>query len=107
VIKPGKGSKRAIFSTSLPNDGAWDLELHMPMKTGYLNRQFGTWHVTVNDSDGNQHKIEFDSKAGIEGWNMAEKLDLPAGKVTVELSDGTNGQVVVADAIRWTPSKGN
>ena len=107
VIKPGKGSKRAIFSTSLPNDGAWDLELHMPMKTGYLNRQFGTWHITVNDSDGNQHKIEFDSKAGIEGWNMAEKLDLPAGKVTVELSDRTSGQVVVADAIHWTPSKGN
>jgi len=27
--------------------------------------------------------------------------------VTVELSNRTNGQLVVADAIRWTPSKGN
>jgi hypothetical protein len=107
VIKPGKGSKRAIFSTSLPNDGAWDLELHMPMKNGFLNRRYGTWHITVNDSNGDQHEIEFDSKAGIQGWNMAEKLELPEGKVTVELSDRTKGQVVVADAIRWTPSKGN
>jgi ABC-type transport system involved in multi-copper enzyme maturation permease subunit len=107
VIKPGNGSKRAVFSTSLPNDGAWDLELHMPMKNGFLNRRYGLWHIIVNDSNGDQHKIEFDSQSGIQGWNMAEKLNLPEGKVTVELSDRTNGQLVVADAIRWTPSKGN
>ena len=107
VIKPGSENKRAIFSTSLPNDGAWDLELHMPMKNGFLNRRYGTWHITVTDSNGDQHKIEFDSQSGIEGWNMAEKLNLPEGKVTVELSNRTNGQLVVADAIRWTPSKGN
>ncbi len=107
VIKPGSGKKRALFSASLPNNGEWDLELYMPMKNGFLNRRYGTWHITVNDSNGDQHKIEFDSQSGIAGWNMAEKLNLPEGKVTVELSDKTNGQVVVADAIRWTPSKGN
>jgi len=107
IIRPGKGSKRALFSTSLPNDGAWDLELHLPVKTGFMNRRYGTWYITVSDSNGDQHKIEFDSEAGIQGWNLAEKLNLPEGKVTVELSDRTKGQLVVADAIRWTPSKGD
>jgi len=107
IIKPGNGNKNALFSTSLPNDGAWDLELHLPVKTGFMNRQYGTWYITVNDSNGDQHKIEFDSEAAIQGWNLAEKLDLPEGKVSVVLSDRTNGQLVVADSIRWSPSDGN
>jgi ABC-type transport system involved in multi-copper enzyme maturation permease subunit len=107
VIGKGDGSKKALFSTSLPNNGAWDLEFYLPMKGVFPGKKWGTWDVVVKDSNGDQQKVEFDSKASNEGWNMLGKLDLPEGKITVELSDKTDGNIVVADAIRWTPSAGN
>jgi hypothetical protein len=107
VIKPDEGSKKVKFSANLPNDGAWDLETYLPGEGVFPGRKWGTWHIVVSDSNGDENKIEFDSDAGIEGWNMVEKLDLPKGKVTVEVSDKTDGDFVIADAIRWTPSAGN
>jgi ABC-type transport system involved in multi-copper enzyme maturation permease subunit len=107
VINSGKGSKKALFATSLPNDGTWDLEFHLPMKAIFPGKRWGTWHVIVRDSNGDQHEVRFDSEAGNEGWNLADKLNLPKGKVTIELSDKTDGNLIVADAIRWTPSAGN
>ena len=77
------------------------------MKGAFPGRRWGAWHIIVRDSHGDQHEIRFNSEAGSEGWNLAEKLNLPEGKVTVELSDKTDGSLVVADAIRWTPSIGN
>ena len=106
VIRTGIGRKKATFTTSLPNDSTWDLELHLPMKGVFPGRRWGTWHIMVRDSHGDQREIRFNSEAASEGWNLAEKLTLPEGKVTVELSDKTDGGLVVADAIRWSPSIG-
>lgn len=107
LIRPGEGNEKAVFSSSLPDTGAWDLEFHLPMKDNFPGKSWGTFHLDVIDSNGDQHKLEFDSKAGNEGWNLVEKLGLPQGQITVELSDETDGSIVVADAIRWTPSAGN
>ncbi|MFC1839697.1 hypothetical protein ACFL1N_08965 [Thermodesulfobacteriota bacterium] len=107
LIRPGEGNEKALFSSSLPDKGAWDLEFYLPMKDVFPGKSWGTYHLNVKDSNGDQHKLEFDSKAGNEGWNMVEKLDLPQGTITVELSDETDGDIVIADAIRWTPSAGN
>jgi hypothetical protein len=106
-IKSGEGDKKAGFQASLPEDGTWDLEIYIPNKTMFPRREWGTWHADIIDDNGDKHKVEFNSKAGTEGWNLAGKLDLPGGKVTVELSDLTDGDLVVADAIRLTPAAGN
>ncbi len=105
-IKKGEGAKKALFSAELPQAGAWDMEIFIPMKNIFPNRKWGTWHGVVTDKNGDKHQVEFDSKAGGEGWNLAGKYDLPQGKCTLELSDLTDGDMVVADAIRWTPSAG-
>lgn len=106
VIESGDGSKKAVFSASLPVDGEWDLEFHMPAKSIVQRRDWGKWNITVRDSNGDQQEVKFDSKAGSEGWNLADKLNLPKGEVTVEISNKTDGDFVVADAIRWSPSAG-
>ena len=66
---------------------------------------WGTWHLAVGD-DASRQEITFDSAAGSEGWNLVGTFDLPQGAVTVELSDETDGDIVVADAIRWSPAAG-
>jgi hypothetical protein len=106
IIKPGDGDKKSLFQTELTQEGAWDLELYMPMKSMFQVRNWGKWHAVVIDNNKDKHEYKFDSNAGIEGWNMVGKLDLPKGNVIVELSNLTDGDIVVADAIRWTPSAG-
>jgi hypothetical protein len=106
-IRKGEGAKKAVFSSELPQAGAWDLEIYIPMKNVFQGKKWGTWHGVVTDKNGDKHQVEFDSKAGTEEWNLAGKYDLPLGKVTFELTDSTDGDMVVADAIRWTPSAGN
>lgn len=106
LIRAGKGEKQALFSTGLPGAGAWDLEIYLPMKSLYPGKKLGTFYIEVIDSSGDKYNLEFDSGAGNEGWNLVDKLDLPEGEITVRLSDETDGDLVVADAIRWTKSAG-
>lgn len=103
LIKAGKGNQKAIFTTAIPHAGTWDLELYLP-NGPYRDRNWGTWNLVVTDSNGDLHEIQFDADAGaIIAWNLVGSLDLPAGVTSVTLSDKTDGERVVADAIRWSP----
>ena len=55
-------------------------------------------------ADGNKQKIEFDGTFATPGWNDLGDFDLPAGKVSLRISDDNSGSLVVADAIRWRPT---
>jgi hypothetical protein len=104
LIEAGKGEKKAVFTANIPHAGTWDLELHLPYKPStYPGRKWGTWHLVIMDNNGDQLEIQFDSNAAALGWNLADSLDLPEGEISVTLSDKTDGQFVVADAIRWSP----
>ena len=107
IIRPGEGDKKALFQATLPESGAWDLEVYIPIKSMFPGKEWGTWHLGVTDDNGDRQEVEFDSKAGNGGWNLAGRLDLPEGKVTVDLSNLTDGDLVVADAIRLTPAAAN
>ena len=63
--------------------------------------------MTVKDGNGDEREIAFDSNGAAEGWNLSESFALPKGEVSVTLSNNTDGQFVIADAIRWSPSAGN
>ena len=45
--------------------------------------------------------LDFDAGLGEPGWNKLGEFDLPGGLTRLEVSNVTNGQVVIADAIRW------
>ena len=77
------------------------------MQSVFPGRKWGTWNLVIKDSNGDQHEISFYSKAAAQGWNLAESLFLPEGETSVIFSDKTDGQLVVADAIRWSPSAGD
>lgn len=107
AVKAGKGEKKAVFTTGIPQAGSWDLEVYVPVKLMvYPGRKWGTWRLTIKDNNGDEHEIKFDSNAVSEGWNLAGNFDLPQGEVSVTLSNETDGKFVIADAIRWSPSAG-
>lgn len=46
--------------------------------------------------------LDFDAGLGETGWNKLGEIDLPGGQTRLEVSNATNGTVVIADAIRWS-----
>jgi hypothetical protein len=65
----------------------------------------GSYDLTLV-AGGDERPVEFDATVGEIGWNVLGEFDLPAGEARVELSDATSGLLVVADAIRWEPVRG-
>jgi len=45
--------------------------------------------------------VKYDARTAVSGWNDIGTFELPAGPVSLEVSDSTDGNVVVADAVRW------
>jgi hypothetical protein len=107
LVRPGRGERRAVFTATLPRAGGWDLELHLPDKGRFrpFVQKWGAWHLELVTPEGSQ-EVTFDSVAASGGWNLVGTHDLPAGEVRVELTDRTDGQLVVADAIRLQPAAG-
>jgi ABC-type transport system involved in multi-copper enzyme maturation permease subunit len=103
VARAGEGSRTASFSAAIPSSGDWELQIHLPNKLRFRNaREWGVWNLAVEDSSG-ARDVTFDAERADMGWNTVDSIALIDGEVTVELSDDTDGQIVVADAIRWVP----
>jgi hypothetical protein len=103
VVVPGAADQVATFTAAIPHAGRWDLEYHLPPAGGGKpGGRRGTWHLSVVDGSG-ERALSFDADGGEPGWNKVTAVDLAAGDVKVRVSDVTNGDLVVADAIRWTP----
>ena len=109
-VRAGKGS-RAIFGTELPSAGRWRLQLHIPpidaasrRRTGGFDptARAGTYNLTIADSSGSQD-VTFDAAGHEDGWNDLGEYEVASGEVRVELSNESDGRMVVADAIRWQP----
>ena len=107
VVRAGDGTQKAVFTSSIHEAGSWDLWIHIPDKPmSFPLAKFGTWSLEIEDGNGDLHDIEFNSEAALEGWNQVETIELPEGEVSVTLPDKTDGDLVMADAIRWSPSAG-
>jgi hypothetical protein len=100
-VGAGDGETRAVMPASIPAAGRWELELHLPQFTD-LDR--GTWNLEIVTADGRE-PVTFNAAVGNLGWNLVGEFDLPAGEVSVELSDRTDGRFVIADAIAWSPAR--
>ena len=119
----GNGEHRAVFETDLAG-GRWRLDYHLPPRHippllggGYDRTTFPAlgsidvdiipvYHMTTGVSEhvasyvGERH-VNFDAAGGHSGWNTLGTFDLPSGGVRVEISNSTDGDAVIADAIRW------
>ena len=104
----GSAYSLAVFKASLPADGRWRLEYHIPSKTKTLRpllanmrrlRQ-GRYQMAL-DGGSTKRDLSFNAADAASGWNRVGTWDLPAGDVYLRVSTETNGAMVIADAIRW------
>ena len=114
---PGDGERRLVFMAELPRAGRWELALHNPDRvtpalgehtgfTGGTGAQFlfgelGAYDIRLH-ADGEAVAVAFDGASAAPGWRRLGEFDLRAGTVHVSMSNRTDGETVVADAIRWT-----
>ncbi|MDE0039499.1 MAG: hypothetical protein OXU77_18375 [Gammaproteobacteria bacterium] len=107
-IASGRGDNRAVFEAELPEGGRWLLQYHVPSLrvTGLFSQawgpqdELGTYQLEVVAGQ-TKEMVDFDAAAAETGWNEVDVFDLPAGTVTVWVSNSTTGATVIADAIRW------
>ena len=109
AVRAGNGEKKAVFRARATHSGSWVLEIHIPPKyNAFPGRRWGIWNLVIIDSNGDQHEVKFDSDAAVQAqWNIVGDFVIPEGEISVTLSDETDGQFVVADAIRWVPVAGD
>jgi hypothetical protein len=109
AVRAGNGEKKAVFRARATHSGSWVLEIHIPPKyNAFPGRRWGIWNLAILDSNGDQRKVKFDSDAAVQAqWNIVGDFVIPEGEISVTLSDETDGQFVVADAIRWVPVAGD
>lgn len=101
-IGPGEGTQRAVMPAQVPAAGVWALEIYLPYLPYLPANARGTWHLEVVSESGRE-KLSYDASVANVGWNRVGEYQLPAGEVRVELTDQTDGRMVVADAIAWSP----
>ena len=103
---PGDGSAVAIFAAELPKPGRWRLEYHVPNPgLGLWGRSYGalgTLAMTVV-ADGREVAIAYDGASADIGWNEIDEFEFVSTSVGLEVSNRTDGDMVIADAIRWMP----
>ena len=111
---PGDGKRRAVFSTKLPNTGTWRLEFHIPtapvpqmpdMDDAWppFPSLLGRYDMWLRTAEGDT-AIEFDGSGAAGGWNKLGEFGIESPRVSVVVSNRTDGDVVIADAIRWLQS---
>jgi ABC-type transport system involved in multi-copper enzyme maturation permease subunit len=104
VIRRGSGGSEAIFVAEIPSAGQWELEYYLPRRPGRGpggRYRPGTWDLTVTDINEDSQQVQFDADGGEPGWNSLGSFEIAGGEVRVAVSDKTDGDYVLADAIRW------
>lgn len=106
---PGDGSGVAVFAVELPGPGGWRLEYHVPDPHGeaglFGQRSFGTlgnMGMTLF-ADDRETEILFDGASAVVGWNEIDQFEFVSTNIRLEVSNLTDGDMVIADAIRWIP----
>ena len=94
-----KKQKLDKMASSKKEKESWNRETDRAQSI-YRQNLVGQFFMSLT-ADGRNQKIEFDGNFATPGWNDLGDFNLPAGKVSLKISDDNSGSVVVADAIRW------
>ena len=104
----GDGTQVAVFTADLSKPGRWQLDYHLPNR----NAMGMSWMTSFGELgafemalvvDGNRTAVDFDGSDAAVGWNKLGEYDLPSTTVLLEITSRTDGEMVIADAIRWAP----
>ncbi len=109
--RKGTGQASATWTTQLPEDGYYEIAV---WKTNALNPHFSIISTAVagRQAEHNYHylvrygeeeeAVVIDMAQEEYGWVSLGHFDLPAGEVSVTLTDETTGRYVIADAVKFT-----
>ena len=110
IARGGDGERRAVFTAELPREGRWHLDYHIPPvsppdypdATPLLKHisWLGGYDMAVRTGV-REVPVEFDGRAAQPGWNELGLFEIESGRVDVVVTNRTDGEVVVADAVRW------
>lgn len=106
-VRAGDGDKKVTWEVDLPSSGQYEIYTYaerMPFRGGPgRGRGRGDFakstHYIIYHDDG-EEDIEFDPESA-QGWNYLGSYYLSSGVNKVELTNQSEGRVVVADAIKW------
>jgi hypothetical protein len=101
----GEGAQPAVWSTTIPRTGEYDVAFYfLPSSRG--GRRIGVWglassfELTVIHA-GEEATLTRDTSELRGGWNLLGRFDFEEGEeAVVELSDQADGRLY-ADAVRW------
>ena len=120
----GDGDRSATFAAQLPHAGRWRLDYHLPgaevaelegsvgmsIRWTRATHKLGRYEMALLESaeaetlgSPRRTPVEFDGSIAEEGWNHLGDFDLRSTNVALVVTDRTDGDVVVVDAIRWRP----
>ena len=111
-IRAGAGEGSASFLAELPMSGTWRLSYHLPGSSASKRTRseisrfwrvadrLGTLDLEIEAAE-RRIPVVFNASTAVYGWNDLGRFELPAGPVTVVVSDATTGDIAVADAVRW------
>jgi hypothetical protein len=101
----GDGAQPAIWSTTIPRTGEYDVAFYfLPSSRG--GRRIGVWGLASRFElkvihAGEETTLTLDTAELRGGWNLLGRFDFEEGeRASVELSDRADGRLY-ADAVRW------
>ena len=112
LVRAGGGEDQVAFEAQLDGPGRWQLDYHIPNRhlppppgrsddfAGTAFDALGSMDMRL-DSGGVRTPVAFDAGAAEVGWNKVGEFDLEHRDVRLVVSNRTDGETVVADAIRW------
>ncbi|MBN1464250.1 hypothetical protein JXA02_00715 [candidate division KSB1 bacterium] len=117
-VRAGNGDKKVVWEAEIERAGQYEVYAYgenMPFRgrggpggPGGPGQQQGgrrdasfikSFHYTVHHDDGAE-QVEWDSQSA-QGWNYLGIFYFSAGIATVELSNKSDGRMVIADAVKW------
>jgi len=103
--RSGKGERQATWVTEIPEDGMYQVYVHVPDKEDFQGGRhsddyFSVQKYVVYHADG-QDEIEIDFSKAEPGWNYLETYFFKEGTAKIMLSDDSEGRMVLADAVKW------
>ena len=116
LVRAGDGDYQVAFEAHLDAPGRWQLDYHIPNRhlppppgrsEDYAATVFdalGSMDMRL-ESAGEETLIAFDAGAAEVGWNKVGAYDLDHRLVRLVVSNRTDGETVVADAIRWSRAR--
>ena len=112
LVSAGSGDQQVMFEAVLDGAGRWQLAYHIPDRhlpplpgsPDSARTVFGALgSVDMRlESASFETPIRFDAGAAEVGWNKVGEFDLDHRTVRLVVSNKTDGETVVADAIRWS-----